>query len=914
VQSQNAIKDLLDCIDNIGYAVSCINGTSQNYIKGSKTVVYFEKQSNYVCLRKLDDQLDLDSTTDVAQFTKQRSERWHRLRDNSRVTGSTLFKALGFGTLKEQQEHYEKVFLHKKPSIPDEVQRLFDYGTENENNALATLLGKIIPVYFPSLVYREDGCELLDLGDSYAVVSGDGSGINADGGTDVAFEFKCPKPGKKRTTDVHYELPVYYSTQVLSQMAAKHCNTCAYVSYTPESSTFISLTFDDEIWNEVWKLATCLLGNSSAKKPTRRGEEIKVIQQNLKDYSRKSQFVAEFPSLRCQPCDCNTVGDVNEVFKQHGSVQSVDTNYTCADLRSPLQSTIRTLQEAYNILRKPAKEVIVTVVSDLDRQTNQSSPHAGHAVPIQYGFSGFSLTMDTARKFITEAVHACSSHGLKVKVIASDGQFLELATLDPSGRPITVCKFMKVLWEKVCKLPKKEKLSAILQSKSPIGSPQNIANALRRKDTPKTPEEPREDDREDQQFDLMKYLPSEIRREMDEETLKIIDKAGKLVTDHNANKEAEDHGNHDTMGIVEELDMITPDYTTAQQAVISLNTESRSTFWKTCSVEEFKSFLQNGSKIHKHFRVDELKAIAGTSEKLLKHQLVAIVSSKFGDGSTVEEKPKTPKSLSSIVEKFIKSWSAEAVNVAYAQMIFPQEYQVWSNKNQFNGPCSFVTGNGEVYSIQQWYAQPSTIDGQLIQPIIDPHHLLVNNRSRCCSKGLKKMGIKPDAWWKVAETEKGTKYGLTLELAKELRDRQSNAFAKTTFSEDVQDILEEMGYSSEADWCRLLRHWYSAVDDAGVPTGTRIKWLLEMRHKLLSHLNVGHFPPPGAYVCDLPMSQFEGFLTNIDRRIQLYCMVENGTYNQRAVSSLDSETFFSGFQVCISIYIDETFSEHDEKI
>lgn len=58
-----------------------------------------------------------------------------------------------------------------------------------------------------------------------------------------------------------------------------------------------------------------------------------------------------------------------------------------------------------------------------------------------------------------------------------------------------------------------------------------------------------------------------------------------------------------------------------------------------------------------------------------------------------------------------------------------------------------------------------------------------------------------------------------------------------------------------------------------------------------------HFPPPGAFVCDMPIAQFEGFLTNIDRRLQLYCMVRNETYNQRAISSLDSETFFSGFQV-----------------
>lgn len=29
------------------------------------------------------------------------------------------------------------------------------------------------------------------------------------------FELKCPRPGKERTTDVHYEIPKYYITQLL---------------------------------------------------------------------------------------------------------------------------------------------------------------------------------------------------------------------------------------------------------------------------------------------------------------------------------------------------------------------------------------------------------------------------------------------------------------------------------------------------------------------------------------------------------------------------------------------------------------------------------------------------------------------------------------------------------------------------
>ena len=70
-----------------------------------------------------------------------------------------------------------------------------------------------------------------------------------------------------------------------------------------------------------------------------------------------------------------------------------------------------------------------------------------------------------------------------------------------------------------------------------------------------------------------------------------------------------------------------------------------------------------------------------------------------------------------------------------------------------------------------------------------------------------------------------------------------------------------------------------------------------IRHKLLSELHVGHFPPHTSFIADLPVAQFEGILTNVDRRLQMYALVQHGTYNNRAVTSLDSENFFGAFQV-----------------
>lgn len=245
-------------------------------------------------------------------------------------------------------------------------------------------------------------------------------------------------------------------------------------------------------------------------------------------------------------------------------------------------------------------------------------------------------------------------------------------------------------------------------------------------------------------IDILKYLPEELLKELDEESMKSITEAEQTATYRNAKKNEEDQTNSEDSG-VDMTDACTADFKTLRETLISLNNGERSKFWSECSEESFSKCFINASTIKKCFRVDELKLIAKTSQKLLKHQLVAIVSAKFGDGSTVDGNLRSPKSLKAITEKHIRSWSVDAVNVAYAQIIFPEKFKEWNEGNQFQGSCNLVTDNGRVFHISQWYAQPCVAENQLIQPIIDPHHIFVNNRVRCCSKSMSEMNIRKEA-------------------------------------------------------------------------------------------------------------------------------------------------------------------------
>ena len=139
------------------------------------------------------------------------------------------------------------------------------------------------------------------------------------------------------------------------------------------------------------------------------------------------------------------------------------------------------------------------------------------------------------------------------------------------------------------------------------------------------------------------------------------------------------------------------------------------------------------------------------------------------------------------------------MNIAYARRKFAESLQQWSNSNPFNGPWKIETERRHSYSIHQWYARPTKIGGQSMHSLIDPHHIFIINRSRCCSKGKFGMGIKPEAWWTVEKESKHDNTGLSLEIEQELRDRRSNSFAQTTSSEKPEKVREANGSKRERE-------------------------------------------------------------------------------------------------------------------
>ena len=124
-------------------------------------------------------------------------------------------------------------------------------------------------------------------------------------------------------------------------------------------------------------------------------------------------------------------------------------------------------------------------------------------------------------------------------------------------------------------------------------------------------------------------------------------------------------------------------------------------------------------------------------------------------------------------------------------------------------------------------------------------------------------------------------------------DKQSVPFARKVFSRQVENQMMTNGDNKEAELVHKIRNWFDACNERGIPLQKWLKYFVEMNNYLFRFYDPQHFPVSLMHICGLPSTTFQGILQNISTRIQLYRLLQNNTYNQRSVSTLAVESFFS---------------------
>ena len=372
-RGREAIKESLDTIDQL--CCFCANSNQASPLYSSESYIYLKEQPNFACLLGLSDEIIKSyeargvDVHEMSKFVKQRSETWHQIRQTAKVTGSTANAALGLDTLKKQVEHFDNVINKLEKQEPtNEVKLLMEHGSKNEINAAATLAAKVLPVYYPDLVFHEEGCYRIESEDNLLVVSPDGScRVPGQNKNSLGIEFKCPQTGKKFSTDVHYKVPEYYIPQLLCEMKALRCKKLLYLCYTEESSTVFECLWNEQLWEMIWNALEQTLGGESPQRPTRTLPYVKNLKAEIKNYAENDiVFLGEFKSIKGIPCSHPKPEDPQQMHGYH-SESAQKSNLPKFDIKQTLHKAIKCLQEAYQLTRVAAKEVFVFMMSDLNR-------------------------------------------------------------------------------------------------------------------------------------------------------------------------------------------------------------------------------------------------------------------------------------------------------------------------------------------------------------------------------------------------------------------------------------------------------------------------------------------------------------------------------------------------------------------
>ena len=291
--ANEAIENALRLISNICLCMEVLNEKQFLYSESGR--VDMSRQDNYHQLNEI-------SRSQHTRFVKQRSEKWHKIRKKAMVTGSTCNKALGLGKLKEQQAHFDKIVQGKETEYFDDKQlKNMEYGSEHKIDGVATVVGRVLPAVYPHISYFEEGCISMQFKEkpSFILVSPDGSmRTHADEEPVMMFENKCKTPNMF-STDVFYELPIYYVTQLMCEMKAYDYQTLLLSCWSPKSTTVFRVVFDEALWEMMWILLCTLYGQNEPKRPSRFPENINDLRSKVKEFTKQNaEFIGEFPS--CQ--------------------------------------------------------------------------------------------------------------------------------------------------------------------------------------------------------------------------------------------------------------------------------------------------------------------------------------------------------------------------------------------------------------------------------------------------------------------------------------------------------------------------------------------------------------------------------------------------------------------------------------
>ena len=177
-----------------------------------------------------------------------------------------------------------------------------------------------------------------------------------------------------------------------------------------------------------------------------------MIQDTLGD---NVELIGEFPSVNAEVTSAPTTSINDQHHRDPVAVDYGCKNIYIQDVLSTLHQCKQVLPDQYQFTRVLATEILVFVITDLDRLFHFEHNNA-HI--LAYGMKGFTLLTDTYRKMLLYVLSLCKAKNLYIPLVTSDSAFQRVAVRSASNEPLTLLQLQKDVWSEA----KKTQKSAII--------------------------------------------------------------------------------------------------------------------------------------------------------------------------------------------------------------------------------------------------------------------------------------------------------------------------------------------------------------------------------------------------------------------------------------------------------------------
>lgn len=774
--------------------------------------------------------------------------------------------------------------------------------------------------------------------------------------SDIVVECKCPYP-KDWSLNIHYDIPIYYSCQLLAGMKVKNAKQCWYVSYSKQSTTLLSLRYSDEVWAKVWSLIKELFDTYRPKLPTNKNVGWLELKKVLSTYLHThSTLICEIPSMTGNyVTQDNSMHDDIYLHVLPTMPSTIKPNSILSSIKQISIDARCVTEECFELLRKKSNEILAFILTNTDRH---KSPLSIAHVPIAYAMKGNSLSTTILRHLIDEVRNECKARKVAILCEVCDGQWMPLVIKDKNGYPLTRLQFQKFIWRKCIAMSKDELLSYLcsfthvqqntldeiaLQKDIFLTNGKLIINnfqlmcefypkivnnnvELHKKLTSFTTGAPKSN------IPIARYirtLPtsicssiwkaavqrnmpsvevppitsadifSKLPQDVHEDALHLIED----IMNENTINQSFESSDECTLGDDLDNDDIPISKCNILDDILNaLRKVHHKDLWNDITARElFNKYLQDAKVVSKYFVNIELDAISKIYKLYFNQKL-------FNTDDRKQIK------VNNLVHLF---GDKSTCCTSHAYTYQPNRLSAICKKYLKSAsipkaviavPVAFITHLLQLEDWENSFTVPMNIpiswkninfklfsypEFNIERNQLEPRCLDVTHLLTNLRTHACKSGFHGVDKNAFLRASLSDSRYLPRPIIEDLIDQQNSDYAKKVFSLYVQRLMEKNGDYSEATFVKTVRQWYKACDERALSPSERIDRFLAMHFYLTRNNNFNTFPPPSTHYRGIPIVTYEGILQNISTRLSLYQLARGNKYNHRAISTLGVESFFS---------------------